>query len=62
MIVWDGKEQRWGPTVLGVAVMASSMDPDVSLEYIQVFHTSENCQECHLNMLASTAAALLFVV
>ena len=36
MIVWDGKEQRWGPTVLGVAVMASSMDPDVSLEYIQV--------------------------
>ena len=62
MIVWDSKEQRWGPTVLGVAVMASSMDPDVSLEYIQVCPTSENRQECHFNTLANTAAALLFVV
>ena len=44
MIVWDGKEQHWGPTVLGVAVMASSMDPDVSLEYIQVIYTSKHCR------------------
>ena len=36
MIAWDVEQQRWGPTTLGNAVMASSMDPDVALEYIQV--------------------------
>lgn len=36
MVAWDAEQQRWGPTTLGNAVMASSMDPDVALEYIQV--------------------------
>ncbi len=40
MVAWDMEQQRWGPTTLGNAVMASSMDPDVALEYIQVSHDS----------------------
>ena len=51
MIVWDSREQRWGPTVLGVAVMASSMDPDVSLEYIQVRLTPGHCRAANLGTL-----------
>ena len=54
MIVWDSKEQRWGPTILGVAVMASSMDPDVSLEYIQVCPTPLHCRAAYLGMLPWT--------
>jgi len=36
LIVWDLEHKRWGPTALGNAVMASSMEPDAALEYIQV--------------------------
>lgn len=36
LIVWDVEHKRWGPTALGNAVMASSMEPDSALEYIQV--------------------------
>ena len=36
MISWDRDRLRWSPTTLGSAVMVSTMDPDVSLEYIQV--------------------------
>ena len=59
MIVWDGKEQRWGPTILGVAVMASSMDPDVSLEYIQVRPTPGHCRAVYPGMLPCIFTDLL---
>ena len=58
MIVWDSKEQRWGPTILGVAVMASSMDPDVSLEYIQVCPTSCHCRAAYPGMLPCASTDL----
>ncbi len=47
MIAWDVEQQRWGPTTLGNAVMASSMDPDVALEYIQVCFTSQSAWWLH---------------
>lgn len=36
MIDWDKEQLRWFPTTLGSTVMASTMDPDTGLEYIQV--------------------------